>query len=116
MVRFNQCRGEGVFRPLAGDDFVIPPEHKLQGIATWRIHAGRQWFFFIHNLSFYLMDMDVLSARSDRGWQTCRSESVRAVQGMIPLTAVRPAPLCRFLRPRAARACHTVLHREARHV
>lgn len=62
------------------------------------INVGRQLFICIHVFSFmFLMNIDVLSAPLDRGRQTCRSEIVQTVQGMIPLTVVRPAPLFCFL-------------------
>ena len=96
MFRFNQCRGEGVFKTLTGDDFTIPPEHKLHGVVTWRINAGRQFFVCIH-VFFLLANIDRLSAPSDRGRQTHRSEMVPAASGSVTLTAVRPAPFFSYL-------------------
>lgn len=61
------------------------------------INAGRQLFVCIHGVSLiYVMNINVLSAPLDRGRQTYRSEIVQTVQGMIPLTVVRPAPLFCF--------------------
>ncbi|TXE56508.1 hypothetical protein FOT57_11995 [Serratia ureilytica] len=62
------------------------------------INVGRQLFICVHVFSLVnVMNINVLSAPLDRGRQTYRSEIVQAVQGMIPLAVVRPAPLFCFL-------------------
>lgn len=57
------------------------------------INVGRQLIVCIHFFSpKWLMNINRLPVRSDRGLQTYLSENSRAVMGIISLTAVRPAP------------------------
>ncbi|EFC2249403.1 hypothetical protein FEU66_25955 [Escherichia coli] len=53
----------------------------------------------IHLFSFLsqlVMNIKMLSVPSDRGRQTCRSENVQTVTGILLPTAVRPAPFFFF--------------------
>ncbi|ERA31429.1 hypothetical protein [Escherichia marmotae] len=65
------------------------------------INAGRQLLMIcIHLFSFLsqlVMNIKMLSVPSDRGRQTCRSENVQTVTGILLPTAVRPAPFFLFL-------------------
>ncbi|MBN6134343.1 hypothetical protein, partial [Escherichia coli] len=64
------------------------------------INAGRQLLMIcIHVfllLSQSVMNIKMLSVPSDRGRQTCRSENVQTVTGILLPTAVRPAPFFLF--------------------
>ncbi|CIN24362.1 Uncharacterised protein [Salmonella enterica subsp. enterica serovar Typhi] len=65
------------------------------------INAGRQLLMIcIHLFSFLsqlVMNIKMLSVPSDRGRQTCRSENVQTVTGILLPTTVRPAPFFLFL-------------------
>ncbi|HGE9230494.1 TPA: hypothetical protein ACGBQB_004899 [Escherichia coli] len=72
----------------------------VSDIRTVVINAGRQLFFCIHKifpLNQLVMNERMLSVPSDRGRQTCRSENVQTVTGILFPTAVRPAPFFLFL-------------------
>lgn len=62
-------------------------------IAVSKIHAGRHLFVCIHIISSLVMDINVLSALSDRGLETYRSKNVQAISGIITLASARLAPL-----------------------
>ena len=100
MSQFNTVRGKGVTEPVFfRHDLSVTQQPELQGVFHFRFNAGRQLFFCIHKffpLKQLVMNERMLSVSSDRGRQTCRSENVQTVTGILFLTAVRPAPFFLF--------------------
>lgn len=84
------------------DDLTVATEVKFQRVSLNKINAGRQLSMCaagrqvcmcIHRSSFKNVDMNMLSALSDQGRQTYRSEIVQAASGGLLPATVRPAPL-----------------------
>ncbi|MBJ9260190.1 hypothetical protein I5495_22930 [Citrobacter amalonaticus] len=84
--RIRQGEKDGILKGVIVKNFVVK-KFKV-------INAGQQLFIRIHGVSSenMLMNMRLLSAYSDRGRQTHRSEVMRAASGILSLATVRPAP------------------------